>query len=230
MTRILYDLALADSEVRPSPYCWIAKFALLHKGLPFETKAVPFADKEQYPDPAHGKVPILIDGDDMIRESLVIAQWLDKKHPDPALAKTEGEKASASFTAAWASSSLYPALAPMLIPRIANLIDGEDRAYFVSTREKRFGKTLEEVAATPGLAEKAETSLRVLDSPLSSHRYLGGGAPNLSDYIAFAPLMWQRCVTTRDLYDTPSSVASWRERMLDLYDGYARKAKSAEAA
>ena len=58
----------------------------------------------------------------------------------------------------------------------------------------------------------------------------GGSAPNLSDYIVFGPFMWQRLVTMTELYATPAPVAQWRERMLDLYGGYAREAKSAEAA
>ncbi len=230
MTRILYDLALADEDVRPSPYCWIVKFALLHKGLSFETKPVRFADKSKYPDPDYGKVPVLIDNDEMIKDSPVITAWLDRKYPQNPLTGSKAEKAATEFYAAWTLSALNSALAPMLMLRIANSVAEEDKSYFRATREARFGKSLEEAAATPGVAEKAEAALKVLAAPLSTHRYLGGGAPNLSDYIVFSPFMWHRSVTLKDLYQTPEPVAQWKERMLDLFDGYARAAKSADAA
>lgn len=230
MSRILYDLALGDEAVRPSPYCWMVKFALLHKGLAFETRPVRFADKSKYPDPDYGKVPVLIDNDEMIKDSPVIAAWLDRKYPENPLTATKAEKAAAEFYAAWSSSALNAALAPMLMPRLATVVADEDRAYFRSSREQRFGKTLEEFAATPGAAERTQAALNVLAAPLATHRYLGGGAPNLADYVVFSSFMWQRTVTLKELYPTPEPVAAWRERMLDLFDGYARNAKSADAA
>lgn len=230
MSRILYELALADEEVRPSPYCWTVKFALLHKGLAFETRPVRFSDKSAYPDPEYGKVPILVENGEVVKDSPVITQWLDRKHPASPLVATKAERAAAEFYAAWLQSALFPALAPMLTMRIYESAADADKPYFRRTREARFGKTLEEVAATPGAAEKAEAALAVLAAPLSTNRYLGGPQPNLADYIVMGPLMWQRTTTARELYRTPEPVAQWRERMLDLFDGYARSAKSANAA
>lgn len=230
MSRVLYDLALGDTQLRPSPYCWTIKFALLHKGLPFETKAVPFADKARYPDPEYGKVPVLVDNDEMIRDSAVITQWLDRKYPTSPLVATKAERAAADFLAAWLAGSLYPALTPYLTLRILTLAADADKEYFRQSREKRFGKTLEALAATPDVAARVEAALAVLAPPLTTHRYLGGAAPNLADYIVMGPFMWQRVVTTTDFYQAPAPVAQWRERMLDLFDGYARSAKSAEAA
>ncbi len=230
MTRILYDLALGDEELRPSAYCWTVKFALLHKGLPFELKTVPFADKSKYPDPDYGKVPVLVDNGEMIKDSPVITQWLDRKYPQNPLLATKAERAAAEFLAAWLSASFYPAISPYLTPRILKLARAEDQEYFRKSREARFGRTIEEFAATPGVAERVEAALGVLAAPLSGSRYLGGAAPNLCDYVAMGPFMWQRAVTTTDFYKAPEAVIAWRERMLDLFDGYARSAKSAEAA
>ncbi len=228
--RMLYDLALADPDVRPSPFCWIAKFALLHKGLRFETTPVHFADKSKYPDPDYGKVPVLLDKDELVKDSAVIVAWLDKKYPTQPLTKSDGERAAAAFYTAWLGESFYPAIAPMLIPRIWKAVVEEDRDFFRTTREARYGKSLEEVAATPGVREKAEAALAVLAAPLGNHRFLGGAAPNLADYIVFAPFMWQQSVTATALYEAPKQVEDWRNRMLDLYDGYARSAKCADIA
>ena len=230
MTRILYDLALADDDVRPSPYCWIVKFSLLHKGLPFETAALPFADKSKYPDPEYGKAPILVDNGEMIKDSPVITQWLDRKYPQTPLVATKAERAAAEFLSAWLASSFYPALTPYLLPRILQCLGPEDRNYFRATREARFGKTIEVIAKTPDIAAMAQSALAVLAAPLKNFRYLGGAAPNLSDYVVMGALMWQRSITMTEFYEAPAPVADWRERMLDLFGGYARSAKSANIA
>ena len=223
----LYDLALGDSEIRPSPYCWIVKFALLHKGLEFETVPVGFADKEKYPDADYGKVPVLIDGDETVKDSAVIAAWLDKTYPDKPLVATPGEAAAAEFYRMWMLSSFFPAVAPMLLTRLHALAAEADKVYFRTTREARFGKTLEEAAAQPGQREKVEAILQPLSAPLGRFRFLGGDAPNLCDYTVAGCLMWPRLAAAEDIFEAPQAVASWMERMLDLFDGYARKAKRA---
>lgn len=227
MTRMLYDLALADEAVRPSTYCWIVKFALLHKGLQFETRPVPFADKSKYPDPAYGLVPVLVDNDEMVKDSGAIVQWLDRKYSQNPLVASKAERAAADFYSAWLAATVNPALRPYLTLRIHNAVADVDRQYFRSSREARFGVTLEELASK-FRPEAVEAALGVLAGPLSNHRYLGGAAPNLCDYLVMGPFMWQRAVTTADFYKTPEPVAHWRERMLDLFDGYARSAKSIE--
>lgn len=225
MSLKLYDLALADQEIRPSPFCWIVKFALLHKGLEFETVPVGFADKSAYPDPDYGRVPVLIDGDEMVSDSAAITAWLDKNYPDKPLAAGAGEYAAADFYRAWLSSDFFPAIAPILLTRIHALAHEDDKTFFRKSREKFFGKTLEELAAQPGHKERVEGVLQVLSAPLARYRFLGGDAPNLSDYIVMGVLMWPRMCAPDDLFEAPQPVAAWRERMLDLFDGYARKAK-----
>ncbi len=225
MSLKLYDLALGDREIRPSPFCWIAKFALLHKGLEFETVPVGFADKENYPDADYGKVPVLIDDEEVVKDSAAIAAWLDKTYPDKPLTKTAGETAAAEFYRAWMLAAFFPAVAPMLVVRIHALAAEADKAYFRKTREERFGKTLEEFAAQPGAKEKTESVLQLLSAPLGRSRFLGGETPNLCDYNVMGSLMWPRLVSGQDLFEPPQPVAAWMERMLDLFDGYARKAK-----
>ncbi|NNE42208.1 MAG: glutathione S-transferase family protein [Marinicaulis sp.] len=227
MTLILYDLALSDIDVRPSPFCWLAKFALLHKSLEFETAPLRFAEKQNYPAHDHKTLPVLRDGEKIICDSAIIIAHLDGEHAGPALLSTDGERAAADFYGAWLGLSIFPALAPKLIPLIHAHAHEDDKDYFRSAREERFGKTLEELAATPRLDEKMEMALKTLAAPLARHKFLGGEDPNLCDYKVFAPFMWQRSVLAEDFYEAPQSVDAWRERMLDLFDGYARNAKSA---
>jgi glutathione S-transferase len=227
MTRLLYDLALADEAVRPSPWCWLVKFALLHKGLKFETKPVGFADKSKYPDPDYGKVPVLIDNGLMVKDSPVILEHLDRKYRERPLAATPGERASAAFYGAWLGASVYPALGPLIMMKLLAAASPADQAYIRTTREARFGKTLEAYADAPDAPQRMAAALSVLAAPLTAHDFLGGRAANLCDYIVMSPLMWQRSASSLDLYETPKPVAAWKERMLDLFGGYARAAKSA---
>lgn len=227
MTVQLYDLALADIDVRPSPYCWLAKFALLHKGVKFETVPLRFAEKHNYPDPDHATLPVLKDDDQIICDSANIIAHLEKRYSESPLTVSDGERAAVEFYKAWMSAHLFPALGPMMFLRVHAAAHESDKEYFRTTREKRFGKTLEEVAMTPGAREKTEAALQTLAAPLVRHKYLGGDTPNLSDYTVFGVFMWQRTVTGETLYETPQAVGAWIERMLDLFDGYGRKAKQA---
>lgn len=221
----LYDLALADPDVRPSPFCWRAKFALKHVGAEFETVPVPFADKSAYPDKDHGLVPILVDGDDTVCDSANIYAYVEQKFDGPPLVMTAGERAACDFYNAWLGASLFPHLAPLMFVRVHAAAREDDKAYFRKTREQRLGKTLEEAAATPGLADKIEDALQTLAAPLARHRFLGGDKANMSDYDVFSVFQWVRLTAKEELFDTPQSVDAWRERMLDLFDGYARNAK-----
>lgn len=227
MTVQLYDLALADVDARPSPFCWLAKFALLHKGVAFETTPLRFAEKENYPDPDYAKLPVLKDGDEMIFDSANIIAHLDKKYGGEPLTERAADRATVEFYKAWMGAHLYSGLAPIMMIRVFAAAHKDDKDYFRRVREERFAKTLEELAMTPNAKEKIETALQTLAAPLARHKFLGGDAPNLADYTVFSPFMWQRIVTSDELYETPQAVGAWMERMLDLFDGYGRKAKRA---
>jgi glutathione S-transferase len=230
MTLTLYDLCTGDADIRPSPYCWMVKFALLHKGFDFETVPLRFTEKHNYPDPEYGKLPMLDDDGELICDSAVIVAHLEKKYPARPLVATAGEAAAAEFFRAWLATGLYPGLGPLTFIKVLDHLDDEGRTYFRETREKRLGRRLEDLAADPGAPAKVEQALATLAGPLEQHRFLGGEGANLCDYIAFSPLMWRRAVTAETPYRTPPAVEAWMERMLDLFDGYARKARRAEAA
>ncbi len=227
MTLKLYDLCTADPDVRLSPFCWLAKFALLHKGLEFETVAVGFADKEKYPDPDYKFVPSLDDGGALVHDSAKIIGHLDAKHPTPAFFASDGERAAHIFYSAFIGEHLFPAIAPMMFKRVHDRVDGADAEYFRKTREERFGASLEDLAARPELPAAVEKALATLAAPLGQFPFYGGASANLTDYWVAAIFMWQRAVTSEELYKRPDAMAAWFERMLDLFDGYARSAPRA---
>ena len=99
-----------------------------------------------------------------------------------------------------------------------------DAAYFRKAREARFGKPLEEVVA--GREKSVEGFRRALEPmrlTLKTQTYLGGSAPNYADYIVFGGFQWARVVSPFKLLAESDPVHAWRERLLDAFDGMARK-------
>lgn len=227
-TRILYDLAAADLDIRFSPYCWRAKLALAHKGLDYEARPWRFSAKSEHPNPDYGRVPVLIDGDRTIEDSWAIARYLDEAYPDRPLLGSEEALGAAEFFRAWTDTVLVPAIAPLLMIRVHDCISEEDKIYFRETREGRFGTTLEALAEDAGgHAKKIERLIQPLALALSRTQYLGGDTPNLSDYIVFSAFQWARCVCSEPLFDAPPSLSAWLERLLDAHGGCGRAAKRA---
>ena len=53
--------------------------------------------------------------------------------------------------------------------------------------------------------------------------FIGGDAPNYADYIVFGPFQWARVVSPFRLLAEEDPIYAWRERLLDAFDGMARK-------
>ena len=82
MTTRLYDLAGAEPSRRFSPYCWRTKLALAHKGLTVETIPWRFTDADAIAMSGQGRVPVLLDGDKVVSDSWMIAEYLEAAYPD----------------------------------------------------------------------------------------------------------------------------------------------------
>ncbi len=58
---------------------------------------------------------------------------------------------------------------------------------------------------------------------LKTQAYLGGNAQNYADYIVFGAFQWARVVSPFKLLAEGDPVYAWRGRLLDAFDGMARK-------
>ena len=86
MSRKLYDLAGADPARRFSPYCWRTKLALAHKGLDVESVEISYEDRSPVIEVSgQPMVPVLVDGDEVIPDSVRILRHLEERHPEPPL-------------------------------------------------------------------------------------------------------------------------------------------------
>ena len=66
-------------------------------------------------------------------------------------------------------------------------------------------------------------SLEPMRLTLKTQPYLGGKVANYADYIAFGGFQWARVVSPFKLLEADDPLYAWRERLLDAFDGLARK-------
>lgn len=224
MARVLYDLCGIDEGLRFSPYCWRVKYALAHKGLDFETRPWHFTDKQAIEFSRQGKVPVLIDGSETVTDSYRILQYLDRVYPDKPLLSEGAAAERARFFKFYSERSLAPGMMRTIIMDLFNAIDPKDRDYFRSTREKAFGRSLEELHAPNKGLTLLDRALEPLRGRLGEVDFIDGEAPAAADYLLFGHFMWGRVVSTADLVSNADPVYAWIERMLDLHNGLGRKA------
>ena len=109
-------------------------------------------------------------------------------------------------------------------PDIVRHLDPRDQEYFRQSRAQRFGMTIEQLCANRDARVGAfRQTLEPLRTTLKSQAFLGGAAPLYPDYIVFGGFQWARTISDFALLETDDPIAAWRERMLDLFGGLARK-------
>jgi glutathione S-transferase len=225
MAITLYDLAGAEANRRFSPFCWRTRMALAHKGLEVETVPWRFTEKDRLPRPNGGRVPVIVDGGQVVHDSSTIAEYLETHYPDrPALFGGETGRALTRFVQNWVETVVQPGIIGFVVLDIQHHIGPEDQAYFRKSREERFGKSLEEVvesrdARLPAFRE----SLTPLRRTVERQDFLAGQSPGYADYIAFGAFQWARAISDYELLASDDPVTTWRGRMLDLFGGLARK-------
>lgn len=229
MTIILYDLCAAETARRFSPHCWKARMALAHKGLDYETVGVPFTRIKEIGDGFSPTVPVIEDNGRMVRDSFDIALYLEETYPErPPLFGGPGGAAMARFVEGWVASAMTPLISRMILLDIHNMLAPVDQAYFRETREKRFGKSLEELHANREESRVAfRAGLQPLRYVLDRQPFIGGEGPLFCDYIVFGAFQWPRVISPFPILAADDPVAAWLERCLDLHGGLGRQMPAA---
>lgn len=222
----LWDLVGAEDDRAFSPYCWRTKMALAHKGLAFEAIPWRFTEKERLAFSGQALVPVLQDGERVVSDSWAIAQYLDERYPAKPLFDGAQAKSLAFFLKNWAERVVHLALLKVVLLDLHGNLAEKDKAYFRESREKRFGKTLEEVAGRqPEQVAALRAALDPMRPVLSAQPFVCGDAPAYADYILFGAFQWARVMSPAALLEKDDPLHAWRERMLDLHGDLARRAK-----
>jgi glutathione S-transferase len=224
MTIRHWELAGAEDDRLFSPNCWRVRMALAHKGLDCETVPWRFTEKDAIAFSKQGLVPVIEDNGREVHDSWEIAVYLDQAYPArPRLFEGPQARSLAFFFKHWCERNVHAAMFRVIVTGLFASLHEKDKAYFRDTREKRFGKSLEDLGAE---SRNALPALKLALDPvrplLAAQPFVCGSAPAFADYILFGPFQWARAVSPVRLLEPDDPMYAWRERMLDLYGGMPR--------
>lgn len=223
----LYELK-GKNDRRYSLFSWRARMALRHKGLDFETQPVRMSDKQAIEFSGGKTVPVIKDKDTVVRDSWKIAEYLESRYPERPLFGGEiGRGVTQAFNT-WADRALVPAMLQVIAADIHERVDALDEGYFRQTMEKVLRMTLEESRAKRDAAVlQLGKALEPLQATFKRQAFLAGAAPAYADYILLSVFQWARVMSPHELLGPEDPLCQWRERMLDLYQGFARNVPTA---
>ncbi len=212
----LYELC-GDDGRRFSPYCWRTRMALAIKGMETETVPVGFTEIPNICSSAGKTVPALEADDGTIFNSFDIALHLDTVHAANPLFRGEAAAAHCRLIQGWADTAVISGLASMIVLDVWSALRPQDKDYFRTSREQRFGKTLEEFQAG---RENRVTGFNLMTlaparRALASGQWLGGDRPDYADCILFGTLMWPHVVSDFCVLEQ-GPVMDWFRRCLEL--------------
>lgn len=182
-----------------SPYCQKVRLMLAEKDLSYDKVFVDLTKNEQKtPDflrlNPYGKVPVLIDDDEVIYDSTVVNEYLEDEYPHPPLLPAQsGERARVRMFEDFADNSFTPqgGLLAAELRKPADQIDQE--------RVQRYRADLLRV-------------LEFLDRHLEGKEYVAG-AFSLAD-LAFVPRLLMLPSLGVEIPARLKNVLAWRERLL----------------
>lgn len=222
---VLYELAGGDGR-RFSPNCWRTRMALAHKKIPYQTVAVGFTDIASIGDGMHKTVPVIEDRGRFFGDSWTIANYLENVYPERTLLfGGAAGHALTLFTQNWVNDVIHRGIVELIVLDIHDQLGERDKTYFRTSRERRFGRSLEVVQHGRETRVGAfRKSLEPLRKTLAAQPWLSGDAPLYPDYLAFGALQWPRVVSRLPLLSDDDPIAHWFVRCLDLFDGLGRRA------
>ena len=188
-----------------SPYAWRVQLALEHKQIAYELRPLSLRDGEQR-QPAflalnpRGRVPVLVDGDFVLNESLAILQYIEARWPKPALFGAPPRQTGAIWRViSEYTSYLDPAVEAFILPiYFGKPLDGVEAAARI------IGDELVQMAATlrrsPFLAGDELTAADFVVLPHLQSVLRAAGKPAAQALsLPFLPL--------------PPAIADWRARI-----------------
>jgi glutathione S-transferase len=128
----------------------------------------------------------------------------------------------------WVDRAIVPAMMPVIVADIYERIDRADEQFFRAQFEGFLKCTLEEARQrVPQALERLKRALEPMQAALKRQPFICGSDPAYGDYILFSVFQWARITSPQDIFNNSDPLHGWRERMLDLYDGFARNVPTA---
>jgi glutathione S-transferase len=212
---------------RYSLFSWRTRMALRHKQLDFETVPVCMSDKAVIAFSGGKTVPVVKDGETVVRDSWKIAEYLEERYPQaPTLFGGDvGRGVTHAFNVWVDRAAVLPMLA-LIAADIHERVEPADEHYFRESMQKILKMTLED--ARRGRAEAMSRLTRTLEpmqALLKRQPWIAGAQPAYADYILFSIFQWARVMSPQPVIENP--LLDWFERVLDLHGGFARNVATA---
>jgi glutathione S-transferase len=213
---------------RYSLFSWRTRMALAHKALPFESHPVCLSDKAAIAFSGGKTVPVIRDGETVVRDSWRIAEYLEGRYAQSTLFGGDiGRGVTHAFNC-WVDRALIAPMMQVVAPDIHERVDPADEQYFRAMAERIAGKTLEGLRAGKDEAlKRLGRGLEPMQALLKRQAYVCGEQPAYADYILFSVFQWARVMSPHELLGPEDPLSAWRERVLDLFDGFARNVPTA---
>jgi glutathione S-transferase len=224
----LYELK-GKNDRRYSLFSWRTRMALRHKGIDFETLPVLLSDKTAIEFSGGKTVPVIRDKDTVVRDSWKIAEYLENRYKDspPLFGGDIGRGVSQAFNT-WVDRAVVPAMLQVIAADIQERVDPADEDYFRQTMEKILKMTLQEARGRRDEAVlRLGKALEPMQEAFKRQAFLAGAKPAYADYTLFSVFQWARVMSPQELLGPEDPLCQWRERMLDLFDGFARNVPTA---
>lgn len=214
---ILYEVA-GEDDIRPSPYCWRARWALLHKQIEFEVRPLAYTAIGTIGDGRFRRVPVLEHEGTLLAESFDIALYLDTAFPDrPRLFRGESGTAFARFLDGWTETAIHDPTFGMVVADMWRHLKPVDQGYFRTSREGFLGCGLEAAEEGRELRLPAfQAGLAPLSSLLENQAFLGGEGPDYGDYIVASAFRWLAVVSDFAVVPADGPISGWLKRLETL--------------
>lgn len=206
---ILFERAGLDG-LCPSPICWRSRIALSLKGVEATRRPMRFIDADQLAAETGSRtVPVLSVAGQVIVNSDAIATHLDTMVPHGPMLIGDGAVAAGADLEREFGARVGPLVAGDFMRRLLP----EDRGYFQESREKRYGRTFEELETVrSGLELDLAFSIGRLEPQLEENRYLAGDEVGWLDIVAYTYLLWIDFASPRSMPQLVNPARAWFDR------------------
>ena len=224
---ILWELG-GRNDRRYSLFSWRTRMALAHKGLAFDSRPVCMSDKAAIAFSSGKTVPVIRDGDSVVRDSWKIAEHLESRYPQKPLFGGEIGRGVTHALNTWVDRALVGLMLQVLAPDIHERVDPADGEHFRAMAERATKKTLDELRSGRDEAlQRLGRGLEPMQALLKRQAYVCGELPAYADYVLFSIFQWARVMSPHELLAPEDPLSAWRERVLDLFGGFARNVPTA---
>ncbi|KAK7045883.1 hypothetical protein VNI00_007314 [Paramarasmius palmivorus] len=229
-----------------SPNTLKTMYTLTFKGLPYEivwteypdiestckSIGAPPTDKKADGRP-HYTLPVIHDPNTgaSISESFAIVEYLENTYPNPekTLIPAGTRALQKAFIEAY-RGKVFPSLAPLALPRTADVLNPPSEEYFRSTRAVLFGKPLTELEPKDDKRAEAwkqvEAGYGAIDGWLKKEdRYVMGDKVSFVDFVLAGSILWIRILWGEDSEEWKKAT-SWHDgrwaRLVKDFEQYER--------